>query len=148
MSPDFYSSKMWTNRPQKKTSPFIDLQKYHLASYQVPFCWVALSNITYYQTSIISLPRYTGSKDAQLICFCDASTKAYAAAIYLKPTIDGTSKVNLIFSKSRIAPKKSMSIPRLELLALLIGVRSLKFIAKELGLKNCKKLSGQTLNVS
>ena len=79
--------------------------------------------------SSISKLRYTGSKDAQLICFCDASTKAYAAATYLKTTIDGTSKVNVIFSKSRIAPKKSMSIPRLELLALLIGVRSLKFVA-------------------
>ena len=52
----------------------------------------------------------------------------------------GQSKVNLIFAKSRIAPKKTMSIPRLELLALLIGIRSLKFVSKELELENTQKI--------
>ena len=90
--------------------------------------------------SLISIPRYTGSKDAQLLCFCDASEKAFATVIYLKTTTDGKSKVNLIFSKVRIAPKKIMSIPRLELLALLIGVRSLTFVSEELSLNDCKKI--------
>ena len=48
--------------------------------------------------------------------------------------------VNLIFSKVRIAPKKTMSIPRLELMGLLIGVRSLKFVSKELGLESTKRI--------
>ena len=33
-----------------------------------------------------------------------------------------------------------MSIPHLELLALLIGVRSLNFISKQLGMESCKKI--------
>ena len=50
------------------------------------------------------------------------------------------SRVNLIFYKARIAPKKAMSIPRLELMALLIGVHSLKFVSKEYGLESTQRI--------
>ena len=50
------------------------------------------------------------------------------------------SRVNLIFYKARIAPKKAMSIPRLELMALLIGVHSLKFVSKECGLESTQRI--------
>ena len=36
------------------------------------------------------------------------------------------------FSKTRLAPNKPITIPRLELLAALIGTRCLKFVQKEL----------------
>ena len=41
----------------------------------------------------------------------------------------------LIFSKQMIAPNKELSIPLLELLAVLLGARSLKFVEKSLQLK-------------
>ena len=89
------------------------------------------------ELSTIEVPRCIGGKNSQLICFCDASKDAYATAIYLKTmNEERKSRVNLIFSKARIAPKKAMSIPRLELMALLIEVRSLKFVWKELGLES------------
>ena len=69
---------------------------------------------------------------------CDASEKAYATAINLNTLYEGKDDANLLFSKSRIAPKQKMSILRLELLALLIGMRSLKFVSKELKLENTK----------
>ena len=47
--------------------------------------------------------------------------------------------MNLLFSKTRIAPRQKMSIHRLKLLALLIGTRSLNFVSKELKLSNTKK---------
>ena len=50
------------------------------------------------------------------------------------------SRVNLIFYKARITPKKAMSIPRLELMALLIGVHSLKFVSKECGLESTQRI--------
>ena len=50
------------------------------------------------------------------------------------------SRVNLIFSKARMAPKKAMSIPRLELMALLIGGCSLKFVSKKLGLESAQRI--------
>ena len=101
------------------------------------------------ELSTIEVPRYIGGKNSQLICFCDASEDTYATAMYLK-TMDEErkSRVNLIFPKARIAPKKAMSIPRLELMALLIRVRSLKFVSKELGLKILKELFGQIRNAS
>ena len=42
---------------------------------------------------------------------------------------------SLIFSKSRIAPNKELSIPRLELVTVLFGARSLNFVGKSLQLK-------------
>ena len=90
------------------------------------------------ELSIISVPRHIGGENLQLICFCDASEKTYATAIYLKTFSEDKTEVNLLVSKLRIAPKKKMSIPRLELLALLIGMRSLKFVSKELKFENTK----------
>ena len=57
--------------------------------------------------------------------------------VVIGPIID-SADVYLLFSKLRIAPKKKILIPRLELLALLIGIRSLKFVSKELKLENTK----------
>ena len=101
--------------------------------------WRAIIEVTK-ELSTITVPRYLGWKDPQLICFCDASEKVYATAVYLKTTHEERSVINLVFSKARVAPKNSMSIPRLELLALLIGVRSLNFISKQLGMQSCKKI--------
>ena len=93
------------------------------------------------ELSINDVPGYIGGKNSQLICFCDSARNAYSTAIYLK-TMDEErkSRVKLIFSKARITPKKAMSIPRLELMALLIGVCSLKFISKELGLESTQRI--------
>ena len=92
------------------------------------------------ELSTTEIPRYTGGKNRQLTCFYDASKDAYATAIYLK-TMDEErkSRVNLIFSKARMAPKKAISIPRLQLMALLIGVCSLKFVSKELDLESAQR---------
>ena len=70
-----------------------------------------------------------------LICFCDASVHAYAAAIYLLQTGGETgSKVDLLFSKTRLAPLKKITIPRLELMAVVIGVRCLRFVKQQIKL--------------
>ncbi|KAI1712841.1 pao retrotransposon peptidase domain-containing protein [Ditylenchus destructor] len=42
------------------------------------------------------------------------------------------STAHLIFSKNRLKPKDGVTIPRLELLAILIGTRALKFVRQEL----------------
>ena len=68
----------------------------------------------------------------QLLVFCDASKYAYAAVVYLLQESQDQCKVDLIFSKTRLVPNKKITIPRLELLAALIGTRCMKFIEKEL----------------
>ena len=50
------------------------------------------------------IPRHIGignekSIEYGLICFCDASSKAYATAIYLHQSLNGTYKADLIFPK-------------------------------------------------
>ena len=50
------------------------------------------------------LQRFIGNKEAELICFCDASSNSYGTRIYLRRRENGKAINNLIFSKSRIAP--------------------------------------------
>ena len=76
--------------------------------------------------------RFIGNKEAEILCFCDGSSKAYGTTIYLRCQENGQTITNLIFSKSRIAPLKETSLPRLELLAVLIGTRSMNFITQSL----------------
>ncbi|GBL78742.1 hypothetical protein AVEN_145721-1, partial [Araneus ventricosus] len=53
----------------------------------------------------------------QMHGFSDASSLAYAAAIYCRQAHGDTIEVNLLVSKTRVAPIKQVSIPRLELCA-------------------------------
>ena len=76
-----------------------------------------------------------------MLAFCDASEKTYAVTIYLRSSQDEQVTTNLIFSKSRIAPRKLLTIPQLELMSMLIGVRSLNFIQKQMKLhKNTERI--------
>jgi len=70
-----------------------------------------------------------------LLVFTDASKNAYATTIYLKSVNSICSQLNLIFSKTRLAPMKPITIPRLELLALTIGFKAMNFVEKEIALK-------------
>ena len=71
----------------------------------------------------VHIPRFVGNNPAQRLCFCDASSKVYATEIYLRNIYDGTM---LTLLKGTNAPKrKTFTIPRFELLSVLINVRSL-----------------------
>ncbi|XP_076298317.1 uncharacterized protein LOC143217663 [Lasioglossum baleicum] len=68
------------------------------------------------------IPRWTGQTadtvDVQLHGFSDASSVAYAAVLSLRVvSSDGSITVSLLMAKSKVAPVKTISIPRLELTA-------------------------------
>ena len=59
-----------------------------------------------------------------LHAFTDASEKAYAATVYSRHEfLDGRVTVMLVASKTRLAPLKAISIPLLELMGAIIGLR-------------------------
>uniref|UniRef100_A0ABD2WYW1 Integrase catalytic domain-containing protein n=1 Tax=Trichogramma kaykai TaxID=54128 RepID=A0ABD2WYW1_9HYME len=72
------------------------------------------------ELSSLTIPRWNGvMSDAylELHGFSDASKFAYAAVLYLRLTHRGQVRVELLASKTKVAPLKTLSIPRLELCA-------------------------------
>lgn len=70
--------------------------------------------------------------------FVDASEVAYAAAIFSRLETPTGVKINLVQAKSRVTPTgktNNITIPRLELLAALVGARLAKFVRDALELK-------------
>ena len=69
----------------------------------------------------------------QLHGFCDASLRAYGCCIYLRfERKSGFIEVALVSSKSKVAPLRKETIPRLELLGALLLARLFKTIKESL----------------
>ncbi|XP_054721262.1 uncharacterized protein LOC129231039 [Uloborus diversus] len=68
--------------------------------------------------------------------FSDASKSAYAACFYVRSETTSGPKVQLVNARSRVAPIKEMTIPRLELLSCLIGVRLAETVKADLQMFN------------
>ncbi|XP_039307877.1 uncharacterized protein LOC120358265 [Solenopsis invicta] len=67
----------------------------------------------------LTFPRwvnYTSSYSIEIHGFCDASNQALAAAVYIRvATTQGAIRTTLLASKTKVAPLKKLTIPRLEL---------------------------------
>ncbi|KAM9385740.1 LOW QUALITY PROTEIN: glutamate receptor 3-like [Pholidichthys leucotaenia] len=71
----------------------------------------------------------------ELCVFSDASTKAIAAAAYLKVTdTAGNNHVGFVMGKAKLAPRPELTIPRLELCAAVLVVELTDLISSELDL--------------
>ena len=77
--------------------------------------------------SRVRFPRFIALEDSaeiQIHGFCDASEKAYGACLYFRSTnSQGIHHSELICSKSRVAPIKTKSLPKLELCAVTLFVQ-------------------------
>ncbi|KAK3752075.1 hypothetical protein QZH41_005571 [Actinostola sp. cb2023] len=77
----------------------------------------------------LQIPRRYFNNDVtnkQLHIFCDSSQQAYGAVAYLRGTSGNKVYTFLLMAKTRVAPVKSQTLPRLELLAALpppLGMR-------------------------
>jgi len=68
------------------------------------------------------------SRFVQIHGFCDASQRAYGACIYVRTESINEYRTELLCSKSRVAPLKATSLPRLELSAAVLLARLLEKI--------------------
>nr|XP_054757350.1 uncharacterized protein LOC129263465 [Lytechinus pictus] len=88
----------------------------------------------------VSLERCLTPPEAQgkpvLCIFSDASENAYGACAYLRwQTGDGKFETRFVASKSKVAPLKTLTIPRLELQAAVLAARLYKSITEEMRLE-------------
>ncbi|XP_029176084.1 uncharacterized protein LOC114944355 [Nylanderia fulva] len=101
--------------------------------------------ISYYsdlpKLETIKIPRWTGSHrdnlGMELHGFADASKRAYAAMVYLRVlrSFDDV-QITLLCAKTKVAPLKTLSIPRLELNAAVLLSRLIKWIYRSFNLSN------------
>lgn len=78
---------------------------------------VQLKNVT-----VSRCVRPSCNENYQLHCFCDASSKAYGCCVFVVgPNDRGRIECRLLIAKSRVAPLRGLSIPRLELCAAVLG---------------------------
>ncbi|XP_034536205.1 uncharacterized protein LOC117810467 [Notolabrus celidotus] len=89
----------------------------------------------------ITLPRAysppkvaTETTEYTLHVFCDASEQAYGSVAYLTTKVDDAVNVSFVMARSRVAPKRQQSMPRLELCAALTGAQLSSLIHQELTL--------------
>ena len=85
----------------------------------------------------IMIPRWYGfhrgqCQNVQLHVFCDASEIAYGAVAYFRAVIDGHVDVSFVISKTRLAPIKTLTIPRLELQGAVVASRLKSKISEEI----------------
>ncbi|CAH2218476.1 jg24628 [Pararge aegeria aegeria] len=70
-----------------------------------------------------------GQTECELVGFCDASSRGYAACLYVISRNElGNVKVCLVAAKSKVAPVKPLTIPRLELMGAVLLSKLLRFI--------------------
>ena len=89
------------------------------------------------QLSSITIDRKYTSADfdpvkIELHTFTDTSTRAYGAVTFLS----FNDRVSFVMAKSHVAPLKATTLPRLELMAAVVGARITKFIITSLKIKS------------
>jgi len=91
----------------------------------------------------IRVPRWIGCDAPESLLklhgFADASEKAYVAVAYLrvrKP--DGQIMTSLLLAKSKVAPLKRISLPRLELCAASLLTKVISHVVKTLKLESVR----------
>ena len=94
----------------------------HIDKISIPRCYV---------TAVLDSPN--AWRDIHI--FCDASERAYGSVGYLR-TEDASGQVQVAFlaARSRVAPKRQQSMPRLELCAALTGAQLATTLGRELTL--------------
>lgn len=85
--------------------------------------------------STLSVPRFINIQPSavnELHVFSDASSVAYGAVAYLRVITPNSTNTSLVFSKAKVAPLKTATIPRLELMSAVVGALLIRFLRQSL----------------
>ncbi|XP_076387322.1 uncharacterized protein LOC143264354 [Megachile rotundata] len=97
--------------------------------------WVSFKE-SLYLLNTLNVPRWihftNGHQELELYGFCDASQRAYAAAVYLRVVQGEAIFTTLLVAKTRVAPVKTISIPRLELCGAVLLAKLIVQVKQEL----------------
>lgn len=90
-------------------------------------------------TQKLTIPRFHNIApyaDWELHTFVDASEEAYAACVYARGmSASGQIVCSLVMAKTRVAPVRATTIPRMELLAAVLGSRLVTTVTKATSMK-------------
>ena len=79
-------------------------------------------------------------RNIDLHLFTDASERGYGCCVFVRALLPNDEiSVQLVCSRSRVCPIKRLSLPKLELMATLIGARLLNYVSNALYLYDCPK---------
>ncbi|XP_046800970.1 uncharacterized protein LOC124421481 [Lucilia cuprina] len=84
----------------------------------------------------ITIPRYVFTSEnilGEIHGFADASQRAFGCCIYYRVLENGSYKTTLLIAKSKVAPIKAQSLPRLELCACVLLSRTWSKIKPKIG---------------
>ncbi|XP_053698696.1 uncharacterized protein LOC128745645 [Sabethes cyaneus] len=99
----------------------------YLENVKIPRCYLKRADATAYDT-------------LQHHVFVDASEQAYGAVSYFRIDTSNGPHCALIMAKTKVAPLKQLSIPRMELQAAVIGARLINTVEANHGLKVKKRV--------
>ena len=93
------------------------------------------------------VPQADGEQLSELRVLCDASEEAFATALYIRNTdlVGNYLSSNLVISKTRVAPRKTISVAKMVLQAALLGVRVASTVQNKLSIIISTILDGQQL---
>ncbi|XP_062557225.1 uncharacterized protein LOC134222096 [Armigeres subalbatus] len=77
-------------------------------------------------------PAVSSFSNVELHAFCDASDKAFACVVYMVHRSQGKVHVALVYAKSRVAPLKSQTVPRLELQGCVLASQMVSVLQTEM----------------
>lgn len=86
----------------------------------------------------LKIPRWiqtTKGREIELIGFCDASNLGYDAVIYVRCSSGSLVWCNMLTAKTKIAPVKTVTTPRLELCGAVLLAKLMNVVRKKCGLE-------------